>query len=646
MSLTAFLVLVGDAPDGSTLESARQPVVNFLSGLTRQPTESQEQPGALLWQSSVYADESAVALACAKSPDFERTIVFDGWIENREEVLVALGTSAPDANRSDSLLVLAGYAVWGDQLADRLYGEYAFVIVERKLGVDQGGHAVFAVRDKVGIRPLFYSQWQGGMALSNFPGALSVLPWVGSEINEGFAAEFLCANIVSVNETLYLNVSRLCGGHRLSWQSGKQPRIERYWRPDSRVEQMTEEDAVVRFRKVLVASVRAASKCKGPLGCQISGGIDSSTVATVVADLIDARELSADNVVGLSQIYPGLECDETPYIDEMQKVVSFDIERLVPRYCTLEEADDFTVRMRYPFVPFTGTCASRHLEEHVRRNGRTILTGEGGDELFIPTQWAVWGAFSRPYEWPAAINYFRQNWRRRMLTASAAGKFRQLLGVAIGSKLANLLARYVDARRDRTPLPINREWADAVCIDKRLRASAPPRDCRTSASSNATNGSWSEGYESLHWLGFVMCVERRHPLASARVVEAANQLPLALLDGQTRHTRRLLRMAAVERLPAIILDRLGKAEFTTSVLPPLVRMASARLGLDPTSYEMRADRTVSVGAWPPKQVWLLDAAQAFRAFLSVVKAQRSASVTRQHCTENRLEGVDLPCRLL
>ena len=613
MSLTAFLVLIGDALVGSTLESARQPVVNFLSGLTRQPTESQEQPGALLWQSSVYADESAVALACAKSPDFKRTIVFDGWIENREEVLVALGTSAPDANSSDSLLVLAGYAVWGDQLAERLYGEYAFVIVERKLGVDQGGLAAFAVRDKVGIRPLFYSQWQGGMALSNFPGALSVLPWVGSEINEGFAAEFLCANIVSVNETLYLNVSRLCGGHRLSWQSGKQPRIERYWRLGGRVEHLNESDGVAQLREVLVASVCAASKCTGPLGCQVSGGIDSSSVAMIVADLIDVGKLSADDVVGMSQIYPGLACDETPYIDAIEKVVPFSVERLVARYCTADEADAFTLRLRYIYGTFAGTAAWRHFLAHRARGGRVVLTGEGGDQLFQPSALAIWKALTSYREVRYALQYFRLRWRKSPSTASMLGRLRFTLGVAVGSAANVFLQRRDDRNSAFRRWPVNDSWASDVALAQRLDRRIRLDDARTLAVSYSQSGVWSVGYETIHSAALLLGVEVRHPLSSARVIERAARFPLRFFDGLQTLNRYPLREAVVHRLPAITAQRATKAEFTCSALPALILMASHRIKT--SSLSLRRGREFTVNSDRSTYVWRLDAAQAFFSFL-------------------------------
>lgn len=613
MSLTAFLVLVGDVPVGSTLESARQPVVGFLSGLTKQPTEIHEQPGALLWQSSVYADESEIAVARATFADVERTIVFDGWIENRDEMLVALGTSAPDANSSDSSLILAGYAAWGDQIADRLYGEYAFVIIERGLGAEHGGRAAFAVRDKIGIRPLFFAQWQGGMALSNFPGALSVLPSVGSEINEGFAAEFLCANINSVNETLYLNVARLCGGHRLSWQSGQQPRIERYWRPGGRVEHMTEEESVAKFRQVLVASVRAASKCTGPLGCQISGGIDSSSVAMVVADLIDAGELSADSVVGMSQIYPGLACDETPYIDAVEKVVPFGVERLAARYCTGEEADVFTLSLRYVYGPFVGTAASRHFLEHRAKGGRVVLTGEGGDQLFQPTALAIWPALMSCREAPYALQYFRRRWQSSPPTASMLGRLRYTLGVAVGSKLELILRRRDDQKSALKRWPVNDAWAVDVALARRLDRNICPYGARTLAVSYSQSGAWSVAYETTYSASLLLGVEVRHPLSSARVIERAAQLPLAVFDGLRKLNRYPLRQAVLHRLPSITAQRTTKAEFTCSALPALISTTTNRI--QTASVSLRNGREFTVNTARLTNLWTLDAAQAFFSLL-------------------------------
>ncbi len=615
MSLTAFLVLVGDAPIGATLESARQPVMNFLSGLTKQPTETHEQHGALLWQSSVYADESAEAVRRASKDGMSRTVIFDGWVENRGDLIPLLANAGVSDNSTDSELVLAAHMQWGDGAMNQLYGEYSYVLVEQT-SVRALPRAL-AVRDRVGVRPLFYSTWKGGCALSNFPGALPLLPWVGSEINYGYTAEFLLGEINATRETFYAGVTRVIGGHSIdSGIGGAAPMVSRYWMPSRWKIQRDNNTAMKTLRTALESAVNGAIRSRYPIGVQISGGIDSSSVAMLVADAVDQGAINASRVTGMSQVYPGLSCDETYYIDAVEAVLPFSVVRLVPCYANSEQADDWTRRSRYVSFSFAGTSALRHSADHTRRGGRVVLTGEGGDELFIPTAAAIRHAVLEPGGLTAVKKYFVRRWRGRPRTASWLGTLKHVLGDAIGDRVANCLSKHYYRKYRPHFRPFCLEWWLDLKVADRLDKRVALSGLRTVSNAAIWDGWLCESIEHQYWAGFLIGVEKRHPLMSARVVTAASEFSFDLLDGQVDSTRVPLRSVVASRLPNSVLKRTDKAEFTVVVLPALLTMMSRRFGGNIPQYvDLGSRRRIDFQPPPHRFVWQSDLAQSTAFFL-------------------------------
>ena len=624
MSLTAFLVLIGDSPVGSALDTARQPVIDFLSGLTKQPTESHQQPGAMLWQSSVYADESAEAVRRASKDGTSRTIIFDGWVENRTELISLLAESNISDNSTDSELVLAAHMQWGDTAMSKLYGEYSYVLVEQTLM--SATPRALAVRDRVGVRPLFYSAWKGGCALSNFPGALPLLPWVGGEINYGYTAEFLLGEINATRETFYAHVTRVIGGHSLDSGLGDaHPVVARYWLPSRWKVERNKDRAMKALRTALEVAVGGALRSWHPIGVQISGGIDSSSVAMLVADAVDQGTLDARRVVGMSQVYPGLSCDEAHYIDAVESVLPFSVERLVPCYATSEQANDWTRRSRYVSFSFAGTSAVRHSAEHTRRGGRVILTGEGGDELFIPTAAAIGHAVLEPGGLAALKNYFLRRWQGRPTTASWLGTLKHVLGDAIGDRVANFLSKHYYRKYRPHFRPFCHEWWLDLKIAGRLDKRVALSGLRTVSSASIWDGWLCESIEHQYWAGFLIGVEKRHPLMSARVVTAASQFSFDLLDGQANSTRVPLRTVVASRLPNSVLKRTDKAEFTVVVLPALLTMMSRRFGGNIPQYvDLGPRRRIYFQPPPYRYVWQSDLAQSTAFFVDCLASGNNA----------------------
>ncbi len=621
MSLTAFVLIAGEPPEAAELAQAERLLESFLSGLTEKISHVHRVGNTIFLQSSVYDDESATAVSQSfdSSTSTDCAVVFDGWLENRGELIAELRKHGVSETSSNCSIVLAAWNQWGDKVADRLYGEYSFAAHRNSGSLDKA--EVFAVRDKVGIRPLFYSQWEGGIAISNFPGALSVIPWLGSAINEGYAAEFLAVEINSIDETLYRNVARIRGGHAATWSASSGLITTRYWQPSAKVVRTTDEHAAISLRKHLDKVVLAASRSSGPLGIQVSGGVDSSSVACVVADLVTSGELRPERVTGMSQIYPGLPCDESPYIDAIEKVLPFRLEKIQPTYAIVAVVNGWTKRLRYPVFSFASTASIVHDANHRQRGGRIVLTGEGGDELFQPTAPALTRLDSIS-QLSLTLRHLQATWRAHAGRVNSRGAFALTLETVLPLAARNRLAR-LQRRRHRTQAPIDVAWQERVGLIDRLDQVKVTGTARTQAVELVLSGRSLYAFEHMYETNFVRGVEKRCPLLSATILEFVNQLPLEIMDFPGGRNRHPLRASVRALLPSAILNRFYKSEFTASVLPALLANASERFGEDFDSPRLSRFGRSTLAAKSLRYVWQLDAAQAFRAWITETQTNQA-----------------------
>lgn len=183
-------------------------------------------------------------------------------------------------SRSDSELVLALYAQYGLAFVDHLRGEFAFCLY------DQRNKLFVAVKDRFGIKPLFW-RIQGGEL------------WIASEqkawLGLGWEAEWDVRAIATGGwmqdaGTIFKGCYRLMPAHMMIVREGRLPEIKRYWQndyPDKRiVDPRTDEEMILEMRRHLIEAVRLRMTADVPVGIYLSGGIDSSTVAGIAKHLV------------------------------------------------------------------------------------------------------------------------------------------------------------------------------------------------------------------------------------------------------------------------------------------------------------------------------------------------------------------------
>ena len=290
-------------------------------------------------------------------------IIYNGEVYDWEAAAAELRARAPFRTRADTEFILRGYEAWGiENVLARLRGMFAFAIL------DLAKRKAYLARDRMGEKPLVYSSLGGDLAFGSTVRA--VLPFLARE-KRAFSPEgvdaYLAHRYIPAPRTVYRHVQRLENGHYLEFDlATRQLKKRRYWTPQA------EEGS---WLQALDESVRMRTIADRPLGVFLSGGVDS----TVVASRLAGQGLT--NFRTYTAAFPGSEMDESATAGETAKALGF-----LHRSITVPDSvrEDFAAIVAALDEPFADPSSfpTWHLAREVSRDVKVVLAGDGGDELF------------------------------------------------------------------------------------------------------------------------------------------------------------------------------------------------------------------------------------------------------------------------
>ena len=227
-----------------------------------------------------------------RSADRRYAIVFNGEIYNFAALRRDLERSGHQfRTRSDTEVLLHGYAEWGTGLPVRLDGMFAFAIWDAR------ERRLFAARDRIGIKPLFYADTPGGFVFASTLAPFLALPGFSRRLDPEALRDFLAFQAVLAPRSILEGVRQLPPATSLVLESAvRRMELRRYWEipapdgaPSDREERIERVDAALResVKRQLIADV--------PLGAFLSGGIDSSLMVRYMAQA-GARPLRTFNI--------------------------------------------------------------------------------------------------------------------------------------------------------------------------------------------------------------------------------------------------------------------------------------------------------------------------------------------------------------
>ena len=310
------------------------------------------------------------------SADGQTIIVFNGEVYNFGEIRIELeGLGHSFRTHCDTEVVLEAFRAWGTQSFSRLRGMFAFAIWHKPTG------ELLLVRDRIGIKPLYY--YQAGQDLY-FGSELKVLfehPEIPRHLNLQGLTYYLSLNYVPQPHTLVEGIDKVPPGAFLRWCDGHLTQ-ERYWalnfKPDPA---LSLQDAKSELDRLLHLSLKEHLISDVPLGIWASGGVDSTTV------LHYAAQQSAQQLKTFSVSFTGRNFDESKWFREVKDVYrtdhhEFDVN---PESGLVDAIESLAFFSDEPSAD-AGALPVWFLSRMTRKHVTVALSGEGADELFAGYQ--------------------------------------------------------------------------------------------------------------------------------------------------------------------------------------------------------------------------------------------------------------------
>jgi asparagine synthase (glutamine-hydrolysing) len=312
-------------------------------------------------------------------------LTYNGEVYNFRELRAQLeGHGHHFHTNSDTEVVLRGYLQWGEQLADRLNGMYAFAIWDIRR------EELLLIRDRMGVKPLFYYPLPGGLLFGSEPKAILANPLVDRAVTADGLREIF--TIAQTPETsLYKGMSELRPGHLLRFnRNGISKR--RYWALEAREHTDDLETTVSTVRGLLEDIVERQIVADVPLCSLLSGGLDSTTLTALALAHGNTRSFAVD-FTGYAERFQADEMrgsPDSPFVAEA-------VRHLRPEHTAImidvgELADQqlrSSVVRSWEYPQFSGDMNTSlyMLFREIRKHSTVALSGEAADEVFGGYAW-------------------------------------------------------------------------------------------------------------------------------------------------------------------------------------------------------------------------------------------------------------------
>lgn len=485
-------------------------------------------------------------------------ISYNGEVYNAPELRSQLSDKGYNfRGHSDTEVIVEACEAWGiHATCGRLIGMFAFAIWDRQ------DRKLWLVRDRLGIKPLYWGQFGRLTIFSSELKGLRSHPGWAPEIDRNAMAAFLRFQYVPSPHCIYRGVQKLQPGALLEISQDATPQTQRFWSLDDVIRdgrqdrfKGSDEEAEDDLAELLADAVRRRMVADVPLGAFLSGGIDSSTVVALM------QSQSMRKVRTFSIGFEERGYNEAPYAKAVAAHLGTDHTEL---YVTPEEARKVIPRLPQiydePFadssqIPTYLICAM------TRRYVTVALSGDGGDELFAGYNRYFHAASLRPKI--AALPLPLRHMLAKMLSRippAALNRMQQRIPHSlhippqIGDKLQKL-AQVMGQDEDATYLSLLSHWHDPATL---IQRSHEPPNAIVSPSTRSFVPDYVERMQYLDTITYLpddiltkvdrasmaVSLEARVPLLDHRVVEFAWSLPskLKIREGQGKWLlRRLLR---------------------------------------------------------------------------------------------------------
>ena len=482
------------------------------------------------------------------SQDGRYVIVFNGEIYNHAELRPQLDPPGGWAGTSDTETLLEAYRRWGHGCLSRLNGMFAFAIwdnTERRL---------FVARDRMGVKPLYYSWQDGRFVFASRPSAMTSLLVGGAEIDPQSLRVFMELGYIPAPLSFYRKIRKLPPGHCMTVDA-RGPRAMRYWdyrhiAPDPALLTRSEPELIDELDELMRQATRVRLMSDVPLGAFLSGGVDSAYVVAAMK----AVGVAVPKAFTIAFTEP--EYDEGPAAKAIARHVGVehvvetlsvgDLLGLLPLY--VDEFDEpFADSSAFPTMA-VARLARRHVE--------VALTGDAGDELFGGYHYyPLIETLAKTRSWPAGIRKLAQA-SLGLLPLHRAKLLAGALGPTSRVGMFNFLRSF---SKDFSPLvsdgvlcatDSSSDWFERTALGFPKRLTSAEVGMRLDLGLTLVDGY----LQKVDIATMASSLEARSPFLDYRMVEWSMRLPVEYKI-RGRNTKYLLKKALCRYLPRELVYR-------------------------------------------------------------------------------------------
>jgi asparagine synthase (glutamine-hydrolysing) len=492
-------------------------------------------------------DLSSAANQPMSTKDGRYWIVFNGEIYNHVELRAQLEGVGHrfQTKGSDTEALLMGYVQWGKGLLERLNGMFAFVVVDAQTGT------AFGARDRMGIKPFFFRKGKGSFEFASEIRALNG----PKEIRLQAVREYFHFLQAAGPGTFFEGIEKLEASECFSLDAEGNLSKEVWWHPlENGTKRDTDPEAI---HELLRDSVRLRLQADVPVGAYLSGGIDSSLISAIAAQMGSLKTFS----FGFDTAATGYK-SELPFARQVSEHIGSEHHEVFSDKKTFLDAVHRSFDILDEPIADTACAPLLLLSELARKNGvKVMLGGEGADELFLGyREWwdahrvyQFWNRLPKPLRPLAAASFAAMygkrkpdwnGWFQRLnkgqmpmwggIDALVRQKESRILHPDL---LASTYDPYEVVRRHMLEeAPVDADYFQRIALfDLRFRLP-------------------EQLLARIDRMSMAASVEARVPFLDHRIVETALMLPLDM-QGNVTNQKALLKELATRYLPEKIINR-------------------------------------------------------------------------------------------
>ncbi|MDA9262611.1 asparagine synthase (glutamine-hydrolyzing) [bacterium] len=461
------------------------------------------------------------------------SLVYNGEIYNFKEVknsLIQEGYTFETT--SDTEVLLKGYHAWGEQVLDRINGMFAFAIY------DENKKNVFIARDRLGVKPLYYSWQNGKLELCS-----QLTPLNKGNLNQEAISIYLQTGYIPSPFSIYEGINKLPPGQYAIFDLDKnQVEIHSYWDlKEVKENKIPYEEAKEELHSLLIDAVKIRLQSDVPYGSFLSGGIDSALVSSI-ANTIQKEKLKTFTIGFDNKVY-----DESHVARQFAEIINSE------HYLIPSNQEELTTLMDTFFKaydePFADSSAlpSLLLNKKVKEHVTVALSGDGGDESFLGYNHFAWVR-------KVSLLFLVPLFFRRLAAYVFPSKLIGKRGHSIKNiLLMNNLDEFIESiftGFDTLLLKDKKQWMNHF----RKYLFLSKNKFQKTADLNLKLWLESDSNVKVDRASMAFSVEVRSPFLDYRIVEFARNLPLKYrLKGSLR--KRILRDILSEYIPKEVFDQ-------------------------------------------------------------------------------------------